>query len=105
MKMISLVPLTSATILQSCTSLPVPKSKPVVAALPLQEVLERRNELSVQRVVIEGFLLSNKERAILKRTDEGRSLIWGKTDSCAPASGRYERLFENRTNASVSEEV
>ncbi len=95
MLMRSLTALAAATILQSCTSLPVPRSGPAVTALPLQEVFERRNELSGQRVAIEGFLFIGKHSATLVRADEGRPRTRERHDSCPRNSEADLLVLEN----------
>lgn len=78
----SLALLLGATILQSCVSSPTQNSGPVIPALPLQHVFEHREALSGQRVTIEGFLFSDKNGATLKRSDQERSRIRERDDSC-----------------------
>ena len=95
MKMRSLALLVAATMLQSCASLRATEPEQAVAALPLQVVFERRNELSGQRVAIEGFLFSDKSGATLKRADEGRSRIRERRDSCPRNSEADLLVLEN----------
>lgn len=78
----SLVLLVVINMLQSCASLRASEPEQVITQIPLQVAFERRNELSGQRVAVEGFLLLGKHSVTLVRADEGRSRLSARHDSC-----------------------
>lgn len=74
-----------AVALSSCVSLRErPHSEDV--PLPLQEVYERRDDLSGRRITIEAFIFSDREGASLGRADDRRSRVNDERKSCARAS-------------------